>query len=63
VAYVTIRRLPRPRADWWEQDEQPVLSREVMVADDTPAPTGLVDQNGTPIYRTPDRIRMGFATD
>lgn len=60
MAYVTIRRPLRPRADWLEEDGQPVIARDVIVEDAAPVNTGLLDQHGTPIYRTPDKIRMGF---
>lgn len=60
MAYVTIRRQSRQRADWRDADEQPVLSRKVVVVDDEPINTGLLDLHGTPIYRTADKIKMGF---
>ena len=60
MAYVTIRRPQRPRADWLEDAPEPVLSFDVIVSDDEPVNTGLLDAHGTPIYRTPDKIKMGF---
>ena len=59
MAYVTIRRPIRPRSDDWEP-EPPLIARDVIVVDDEPIKTGLLDQNGTPIYRTSDRIKLGF---
>ncbi len=56
MRYVTI-----PKADW---DEPPhlseVSSREVIVEDDAPVKTGLLDQTGAPLYRVKDRLPFGF---
>ncbi len=49
------------RSDW---DDDPhvsdVSSREVIVADDAPVKTGLLDAQGRPLYRVRERIRIGF---
>ncbi len=57
--YVAIGR--RPRAEW---DDDPrledVSSRQVIVEDDAPVATGLVDASGLPLYRVRQRIAIGF---
>lgn len=35
----------------------------VYEAEDAPIDTGLLDANGTPLYRLPERRRIGFAKD
>lgn len=56
-----IRYVAIPKADW---DEPPhiseVSSREVVVADDTPKPTGLFDASGTPLYSVREKLPFGF---
>lgn len=59
IRYIAIAR--PPRADWIEEDRSPLLvGREVVVADDEPVKTGLLDHNGTPLYRTGDKVKIGF---
>ena len=36
---------------------------EVHESDKTPQPTGLLDANGTPLYRIPPTVRFGFQKD
>ncbi len=50
------RYITAPRKLWWEygEDAQPVAHPTVYDAD--PVKTGIVDKNGTPIYRLPDQI-------
>lgn len=33
---------------------------DVLEADDTPQKTGLLDANGTPLYRVRERVAFGF---
>jgi len=54
--------LPKaPKAAW---DDDPlvadVTTRTVILEDDGPVKTGLLDANGTPLYRMPNRIPIGF---
>lgn len=57
--------LPRPVRDPPKADDDcwDVAAREtmtVLIDDEAPVPTGLVDQWGTPIYRKPVRHKVGF---
>jgi hypothetical protein len=58
--YVPIpRRLSPARAEW--DDPEPVMTTTTVYAeDDAPRETGLLDANGTPLYRVSDKVRMGF---
>ena len=52
----------RPRADWFE-NEKPVTvqtSMTIYERDEQPEDTGLLDQHGTPLYRMPDKRRVGY---
>lgn len=55
-AYVT-----KPRS-WWSDEPAlaDVSTRTVIMDDDEPERTGLLDQHGTPIYRVRERIPFGF---
>lgn len=56
MKYVAI-----PRADWDEPpDVEAVSTRTVLVDDDAPIKTGLLDHHGTPLYRIREKIRFGF---
>lgn len=58
--YVSLALRPRSIAaddDWWSETRETV---NVIIDDDVPQDTGLVDQHGTKIYRTPVRERCGF---
>jgi hypothetical protein len=58
VRYVAISR-PRPRAEYY--DEGPVIAGQtVIVEDEAPVETGLLDASGTKLYRVADKIRPGF---
>ena len=57
--YVAILppRTVRASDDWWPEPRE---SFDVLVTDDRPIDTGLVDQHGTPIMRLSDRSPLGF---
>lgn len=57
MKYIAISR--PPRMDWDDHIERPV-GQTVIIEDDNPADTGLLDATGTKIYRTSDRIKPGF---
>lgn len=59
--YLAIAVPQRPNSsDYW--DEGPLLEgRTVYEEDGAPVKTGLLDANGTAIYRLSDRIKPGFA--
>lgn len=44
--------------EWFE--EEPHRTITVHETDDSPIQTGLVDANGTPLYRTKVRVPIGF---
>jgi hypothetical protein len=45
-------------------DERPGLTADtVFEADDSPQKTGLLDVNGTPIFRVKERATMGFVAN
>lgn len=52
----------RPRAIFVEDAywPEPPVRMEVIIEQDAPVDTGLVDEFGTTIYRVPERRRVGF---
>lgn len=56
-----MRYITRPKADW---DDPPVVAdvstRIVIIDDDAPVNTGILDASGTPLYRVRDRVPFGF---
>jgi hypothetical protein len=45
-------------------DQEPALTADtVFEADDSPQKTGLLDVNGTPIFRVKERATMGFVAN
>lgn len=59
MKYVTriTRRLVRAEDEWWPENRETI---DVVVTDDHPVNTGLVDQNGVPIMRISPKSPMGF---
>ena len=57
--YVALARRPR---GYWEEIDPPETARTLTVfeAEDGPVETGLYDANGVPLYRVPERVKMGF---
>lgn len=47
---------------WCEEleSEVPDPPHITVHEDDTPQPTGLLDEHGNELYRVPERIQMGF---
>jgi hypothetical protein len=58
--YVAIAQRPRAQWDIWEKPATVTTSMTVYEADDKPEDTGLLDYNGTPLYRVRDRTKMGY---
>ena len=59
VRYIAIAA--KPRADWSDDpDVADVSTRTVIIEDGGPIRTGLLDETGTPLYRLPNKIKMGF---
>ncbi len=61
---MTVRYVTRPKGyTYWDEDERgfaDVSSRTILLDDDEPVKTGLLDASGTPLYRVRERIRFGF---
>lgn len=57
MTYIPIR-VPRPRM--MEGEDEPVMVRQVIVTDDMPERTGLLDHMGTPLYRVRETVLFGF---
>lgn len=58
-----IRYAAIPQRAWMNDYYETLSSRpsETVLEDDpTPKATGLLDANGVPLYRLPDRIPLGF---
>lgn len=58
--YIVSSKPPRQIAagdDWYPETRETVT---VIVEDDKPTDTGLIDQHGVPIYRVPNRERCGY---
>jgi hypothetical protein len=47
---------------WWVHDASESLAKTVYEDEDKPADTGLLDADGTKIYRVRDRQPIGFIT-
>ncbi len=59
MPYVTKPRLVKANDD--EDDYEPSLTaRTVHEIDDDAEFTGLLDAQGNPLYRVPERCKMGF---
>jgi len=58
MRYVSIARPPKASDDW--QDQPPVVQATTVYESDEPQATGVLDSNGTPIYRLPERSKMGY---
>lgn len=58
----TYKAINRPRSQWdiWERPATVQTSMTVYERDDEPENTGLVDANGTPLYRMPEKRKIGF---
>ena len=60
-----IRRY-RPIAGTWDYSVGDMIlmpdSCTVHESEKTPVPTGLLDPNGTPLYRIPPTVKIGFHT-
>ena len=54
----------RPIATTWDSDISAMIhmrdSVEVHQTDNGPQPTGILDANGTPLYRITPTVRFGF---
>ena len=61
--YVALARSPRRvRSDY--EDDFGGPHRTLTVFEDNDAvETGLYDANGVPLYRVPDRVKMGFRSE
>ena len=55
--YVALGRRPR---GYWEEIDPPAQPLTVFEVGNEPVETGLYDANGVPLYRVPDRVKMGF---
>lgn len=58
--YVALARRPR---GYWEEIDPPEQSLTVFEAEDGPVETGLYDANGVPLYRVPERVKMGYRSE
>lgn len=58
-AYRTMARRPRSyeEEEWWSEEPRSIVVHEPV---DEPIDTGLVDLNGTPLYRVRQRAPIGF---
>lgn len=58
MRYVTLRGVPA--TSWWDTNAVDYLPRTVHEEDRKPIDTGLLDANGTKLYRVEDREPIGF---
>lgn len=56
--YVAIR--PRSQWDIWDRPAPVQTTMTVYETDNEPEKTGLLDANGTPLYRVQDRQKVGY---
>lgn len=52
--------IAKPLCTDWDDHQERLVGQSVIVEDDQPVDTGLVDVTGTRIYRASDRIPVGF---
>ena len=56
------RYTSRPRSDWWDDDwtadRQPTTV--TVHEEDDPVNTGILDKDGNPIYRMPEKGKLGY---
>lgn len=57
--YIAIKHRPKSW-DGWEDQPPIVQATTIYEADDKPEETGLVDANGTPLYRVKERAKLGY---
>jgi hypothetical protein len=58
MRYIAMRTAPKS-GDW--EDQPPIAAATTIYEpDDAPINTGLLDVNGTPLYRLNDKMKMGF---
>jgi hypothetical protein len=60
MRYVPLARRPATWESWEDEIAEPRVTISVIDESDAPQPTGLVDANGTPLYRIATRERIGF---
>ncbi len=59
MKYIAIPQRPRAYDDL--EDVQPMAAAHtVYERDDAPENTGLLNADGTPLYRVRDRVKMGY---
>lgn len=61
--YVALARPRRVRLDYGDDFGGPQRSMMVFEDDAGPVETGLYDANGVPLYRVPERVKMGFRSE
>jgi hypothetical protein len=59
LKYVPIARA-RSQWDIWEKPATVTTSMTVYETDDKPEDTGLLDANGTPLYRVNEKRKIGY---
>lgn len=59
--YVTMR--PRSVILYEMDQDASVTADQVIVSDDTPIDSGLLDVSGNRLFRVEDRIPLGFAAE
>lgn len=59
MKYVALRTPPRASENW--ADDQPIFdARTVYEPEPEPVRTGLLNADGTPLYRMPDPKKIGY---
>lgn len=59
--YVAIRNLRRAKSHYeYEEERLSATTISVIVDDDAPIETGLLNQDGTPLYRLTERGAWGY---
>lgn len=60
MKYVAMTRRPRASGNWVDQPPIAAATTVYEADDDSPQETGLLDVTGTPLYRMPDKKRIGY---
>ena len=62
--YVALARVPRRvRSDYEDDFGGPHRTLTVFEVENDPVETGLYDANGVPLYRVPERVKMGYRSE
>lgn len=60
MKYVPMTRRPKAHWDIWEKPATIDTTMTVYEREEEPEDTGLLDETGTPLYRMPEKRKIGY---